>query len=117
METQKTEYLLADGSYFNRVLSWVTNPDHPMADEDGRVYIARNDTNVDLTGAQELPEGTIEAAEAQMLADWDAAVAATEQLIRDREEARETEARAELAAAGLPQAAIDALIRLYSRKA
>lgn len=111
--TETTEWQLPDGSYAWVSETYIEDPTSPYADQDGRVYISRSNQNIDLTGATQLPAGTIEAWEAQAIADYEAASAQSSIDAQAERQAQFDEANAQLEAAGLPQAAIDALLALY----
>ena len=106
------EYQLPDGRLNYVVSKWIIDETHPLADDEGRVFIARVNQNLDLTGAILLSPGSIATmsaeSEAQDKLDTDAAINAYEaQQASEIQQARDVLIRSKL-----PLDTINALLKL-----
>ena len=106
------EYQLPDGRLVLVSSKWIIDETHPLADKEGRVFIARSNDHIDVTGATLLSPGSIKTmsaeAEAQYKLDDEATMNAwIESRAQEVKEAQEA-----LLKSGLPMSAINAILVL-----
>lgn len=112
LTTEHTEWRLPNGRYVKVFASYFIDPDHPLADESGKVVVASTNTAIDLAGATRLGVGEIDHYSRQAESAFAEAMAAVGAIADAQKATKIATARAALADAGLPEAAINALMAL-----